>query len=184
MMNWEVSLWTFFSTSFSVQRWEPLREMEQRYRRTYYYYYYYHFYTWHGQDQSDLKNYPPPRQTSVLFSNLLKRLSLLRSAPSLNLPASPNNFQSAYKQLHSTETALLKSHNIVLTAMDSGIVAALTLLDLSAAFDTTDYSSLLQRLEQWYGFSSLVISWLKSYLSDQRHSVKYTNSTFRNMKAF
>ena len=60
-----------------------------------------------------------------------------------------NNFQSAYKQLHSTGTAL-KIHNNVLTAMDSGKVTALTLLDLSAAFDTIDHSILLQRLEMWY----------------------------------
>ena len=77
-----------------------------------------------------------------------------------------NNFQSAYKQLHSTETVLLRVHNDVLTAMDSGKVTALTSLDLSAAFDTTDHSILLQRLEEWYGFGGVVISWLKSYLSD------------------
>ena len=58
-----------------------------------------------------------------------------------------NNFQSAYKQLHSTETALLKTHNDVLTAMDSGKATALTLLNLFAAFDTIDHSILLQRLD-------------------------------------
>ena len=42
MMNWQVSLWTFFNTSFSIQRREQLREMERRYRRTYFYYYYYY----------------------------------------------------------------------------------------------------------------------------------------------
>lgn len=56
--------------------------------------------------------------------------------------------------------------------MDGGKVTALTLLDLSAAFDTIDHGILLQRLEKWYGFSGVVISWLNSYLSDRLQSVK------------
>ena len=36
-----------------------------------------------------------------------------------------NKVQSAYKQLHSTETALLKIHNDVLTAIDIGKVRLL-----------------------------------------------------------
>jgi len=57
-----------------------------------------------------------------------------------------NVFQSAYKQFHSTETTLLKVHNDIALNMDTGKVTALTLLDLSAAFDTIDYSILLDRL--------------------------------------
>ena len=68
-----------------------------------------------------------------------------------------NNFQSAYKQLHSTETALLKIQTDVLTAMDSGKVTALTLLDFSAVFD----SIFLERLKKWYGFGDFLFSWLK-----------------------
>ena len=69
-----------------------------------------------------------------------------------------NNFQSAYKQLHSTGTALLKIYNDVLTAVDGGKVTALTLLDLSAAFDTINHSIFLRRLEKWYGFGGVVNS--------------------------
>ena len=54
-----------------------------------------------------------------------------------------NHYQSAYKQFHSTETALLKIHNEILSSMDNGKVTALTLLDLSAAFDTIPLSSLI-----------------------------------------
>ena len=45
-------------------------------------------------------------------------------------------FQSAYLPHHSTETDLLKMANDILLALDSGNVSLLTLLDLSAAFDS------------------------------------------------
>ena len=46
-----------------------------------------------------------------------------------------NVLQSAYKQFHSRETAILKVHTDVTLNMDKGKVTVLTLLDLSASFD-------------------------------------------------
>ena len=61
-----------------------------------------------------------------------------------------NHYQSAYKTFHSTETALLKIHNDILSSMDNDKVTALTLLDLSAAFDTINHTILLSRLSEWF----------------------------------
>jgi len=55
------------------------------------------------------------------------------------LPAS----QSAYRQYHSTETAVLKIYNDMLLAADSGQVSALCLLDLTAAVDTVEHCTAL-----------------------------------------
>ena len=56
--------------------------------------------------------------------------------------------------------------------MAKGSVTALTLLDLSAAFDTIDHTILLDRLNGYYGIRELALSWFKSYLSGRTHSVK------------
>ena len=54
--------------------------------------------------------------------------------------------QSAYKQFHSCETALLKVENDILMAMDKQQLSILLLPDLSAAFDTVKHNLLLRRL--------------------------------------
>ena len=63
--------------------------------------------------------------------------------------------QSAYRPHYSNETALLKITNDILLALDSGNVSFLTLLDLSAAFDTIDHCTLLDRLHHMSSSSSI-----------------------------
>ena len=77
-----------------------------------------------------------------------------------------HTFQSAYCPKHSTETVLLRVLND-LTASDSGSISILTLLDLSAAFDTIDHSILLTHLESTFGIRDLVLSFFRSYLQDR-----------------
>ena len=81
--------------------------------------------------------------------------------------------QSAYKPLHSTETALLKVKNDILMSMNQQHVTLLVLLDLSAAFDTIHHDKLIQRLESDCGVTGIALAWFRSYLSDrfQRVSV-------------
>ena len=71
-------------------------------------------------------------------------------------------FQSAYRQFHSTETALLRVRNDILRAIDEGQEVVLVLLDLSSAFDTIDHKVPLDRLRIWYGFSGTVLDWFRS----------------------
>ena len=85
-------------------------------------------------------------------------------------------FQLAYRKHHSTKSALLNIHNDILLNMAKGSVTALTLLDLSAVFDTINHTILLDRLNAYCGISELALGWFKSYLSGRTHSVNVSNT--------
>ena len=50
-----------------------------------------------------------------------------------------------------------------MTAVDGGDIAALVLLDLSAAFDTVDHAILCRRLQTSFGLTGQVLHWFSSY---------------------
>ena len=56
--------------------------------------------------------------------------------------------------------------------MDTGKTTALVLLDLSAAFDTSDHSSIIELLSGWYGISGTALNCVRSYLSNRVQRVK------------
>ena len=56
--------------------------------------------------------------------------------------------------------------------MAKGSVTALTLLDHSTVFDSTDHTIVLDRLNVYYGISEQALVWFKSYLSGRTHLLK------------
>ena len=78
---------------------------------------------------------------------------------------------SGYRAVYSTKTALLKVHHDIAEALDRKCMAALVLLDLSAAFDVIDHKILQTRLEHSFGVTGSALSWIKSYLSDRSQCV-------------
>ena len=99
---------------------------------------------------SELSNYRPVSNLSILLK-LLKRLvvgRLLKHLDNNNLL--PGN-QSAYRRFYSTETAFLRLVSDIVTEAEIGKITLLSLLDMSAAFDTVDHALLFSKLEQCYG---------------------------------
>ena len=83
--------------------------------------------------------------------------------------------QLAYRALHSIETALLKVKADIISAFDHQEVACLILLNLSAAFDTTDHFTLLQQLEQHFAVPCTSLEWFCSYLTNRTQAVVIGN---------
>jgi Reverse transcriptase (RNA-dependent DNA polymerase) len=94
-----------------------------------------------GLNDSDPSNYRPIWNLATL-GKLRERVVIQQLTSYL----CPNNmfpeFQSAYRQYRSTETALIKVVNDIIRALDVADIALLTLLDLSSAFDTVDHDIL------------------------------------------
>jgi hypothetical protein len=122
-------------------------------------------------DPADVKSYRPISNLSVL-SKLLERLVARQLLDYLTTSKLLPELQSAYRACHSTETAVLKVLGDILHAVDHGDLACLTLLDLSAAFDTVDHDTLLRRLRETYGLHGNVHNWFTSYLGRRTQFVR------------
>ena len=98
-----------------------------------------------GLDVEDMNSFRPVSNLSFL-SKIVERAMLDQLLPFLEENRIIPKNQSAYRQFHSTETALCKIHNDLVTNACSGKASLLVLLDLSAAFDTVDHDVLLADL--------------------------------------
>ena len=61
----------------------------------------------------------------------------------------------------------MRVQNGSFVSLDAGRSIALLLLGLSAAFDTTDHSIILDCLKTWFGVSSTAFNLLSSFLCGQ-----------------
>jgi len=84
-----------------------------------------------------------------------------------------------YPQHHSTETVVLKVYNDLLLAAVSGLVSAVCLHDLTAAFDTVDHDLLLLRLERQFGLCGVTMLWFRSYLCGRSYRVWFAGAASR-----
>jgi hypothetical protein len=117
-----------------------------------------------------LKNYRPVSNLPYL-SKVIERVVAARITDFMETNHLNEILQSAYKKLHSCETALLKVQNDILRAVDDNKCVILVLLDLSAAFDTVDHDKILQILLHRIGITGTALKWFKSYLSDRIQSI-------------
>ena len=86
-------------------------------------------------------------------------------------------FQSGFRQGHSTATGLLKVTDDIRGAMDRRLMTLLVLLDLSKAFDCVHHDLLLTKLK-YFGFSDAVVGWFSSYLLNRSHRVFISDDLF------
>ena len=103
---------------------------------------------------------------------MLERLFMARIRPHVENCCNFNQYQSAYRRGHSTETTLLRMLDDVYNAADNHSRSLLLQLDLSAAFDTLDKPTLLRRLDQTFGVRGTSWKWVDSYLKERSQYVR------------
>ena len=101
-------------------------------------------------DPDILKNYRPISNLSFI-SKLVERLVARRLNDYLAKHYLLDRYQSAYRKFHSTESALLRVQNDILSSLHDRKMVVLAMLDLSAAFDTIDHNILFTRLQSRFG---------------------------------
>ena len=126
-------------------------------------------------DPADARSYRPISNLSVL-SKLLEHLVARQFVDYLNVSGLLPELHSAYRAFHSTETAVLKVLADIMREVDAGNLVILVLLDLSAAFDTVDHATLLERLKTSYGLGDTVLDWFTSYLGGRIQHARCGNS--------
>ena len=94
-------------------------------------------------DSNDTKNFRPVSNLSFI-SKMLEKVVLIQLKNHLSGNNLLKTFQSAFKQNHSTETAVLSVLEGMLSSADERLVSMVALLDLSAAFDTLDHLNITE----------------------------------------
>ena len=114
--------------------------------------------------RNELGNFRPVSGLNFV-SKLIEKIVASQIKSHINNSGILNNLQSAYKCGNSTETVLLHIQNDIWSAQDRGELTVLSLLDLSAAFDTIDHDLLLSRLPEWFDIDGVLLQWVWSYLT-------------------
>ena len=65
-----------------------------------------------------------------------------------------------------------RMYTMYILVYDDGRVGALTLLDLSAAFDTVDHSVLTNVMRKRFGVSGKALDWVEEYVRDRSQAVR------------
>ena len=77
-----------------------------------------------------------------------------------------SNYQSGFRSLYSTQTALLETANNWSINIDNGLLNGVIFSDLKKAFDTIDHEIILRKLVN-YGVDENSLRWFASFLSNR-----------------
>ena len=128
-------------------------------------------------DVLDPKNYRPVAIVPIL-SKVLERVVFNQMIEYLNKNNLLHPNHHAYRAQHNTTTALVQMYDSWLQAVETGQLAGVCLLDMSAAFDVVDHDLLLQKLSL-YGMEENILSWIQSYLTGRSQCVVIEGSLSR-----
>ena len=117
-----------------------------------------------------MSNHRPITNLNTI-GKLLERLAQAHLRKYIKSSTNAAPLQSAFRALHSTETAMTRVVSDLLSTTDSKTPSVLVTLDISVAFDTLDHRRLLDRSKELFGFDDTILQWLSSYLSGRSQFV-------------
>ncbi|CAB3999344.1 Hypothetical predicted protein [Paramuricea clavata] len=87
------------------------------------------------------------------------------------------HLQSAFREGHSTDSALINLTDKILFNLDHDEVTGMVFVDFRKAFDVIDHKILLKKLEL-YRVTDVALTWFKSYLCDRYQFVSLEVNMF------
>ena len=103
-------------------------------------------------------------------SKIMEKIAAKQMVEYLKSKSLLDTHQSAYKQNHSTVTALLNITDDIYDALENTEVTLLILLDYSKAFDCANHRLIIAKLQKC-GFHLDSLGWFESYLSKRSQQV-------------
>ena len=121
------------------------------------------------EDPTLPKNYRPVALLPVL-SKILEKAIFLQTIEYLESNGLIHPSHHGFRSGHNTCTALIEMYDTWIQAIENDEIAAVFLIDMSAAFDVVDHDILLKKLEL-YGFENSSKEWYESYLGNRSQQV-------------
>ena len=125
-------------------------------------------------NKTELSNYRPISQIP-LPAKILEKVVYKQIISYFTKYNLLDNRQDGFRQGHITETTLLSLFDDLYTSLANNKSQQLILLDLSSAFDTFEFNTLIDRLQN-IGLKDIPLLWFKNFLFNRLFTIKISNS--------
>ena len=129
-----------------------------------------------NKGHADDPQYYRPISVLTALSKIVERAAVNRLVKHLEETNKLYNSQHAYRQSHSTTTALVEITEFFHQELEKRNIPAIVATDLSKAFDSVSHGLLLQKLQD-LGLHRMSTTWIGSYLSERTQSTKFSSVT-------
>ena len=133
--------------------------------------------------ESEMSSFRPISLLSVT-SKLVERVVQQQMLTYLETTGQLNQNHNAYRRFHSTSTAIIAMTDALFEATDRNLIATITTVDESCAFDSVIHETLVKKL-RLYNFSEQTCLWFKNYLNfhSQYVAIGAKSSSIKQMKS-